>query len=83
MVEDDRFATPVDIVGRPESKIRHVRQIQLVYPLTGQGKLAFFGLSTECLRDWDEYVEMMAQISKTISWMETSGDSSIGAVLEG
>lgn len=83
VVEDDRFSTAGDILGRPENRVHHVRQIQVIYPLTDRGKLAFFGLSTECLRDWDDYVEMMAEISKTISWVETGEQSAIGAVLEG
>jgi hypothetical protein len=83
VVEDDRFATPVDILGRPQRNVHNVRQIQLIYPLADRGKLVFFGLATECLRDWDDYVAMMAGIGKTIRWARTEKQSSISAVLDG
>lgn len=83
VVEDDQFATPVDILGNPGSRPHHVRQIQVIYPLGDRGQLAFFGLATEFLRDWDDYVEMMAGISKTISWAETGERGAISMVLDG
>lgn len=83
VVEDDQFVTPVNLLGQATDKVRRVRQIQLIFPLFEQEKLAFFTLSTECLRDWDDYVGMMAEISKTIAWIELGERSAIGAALDG
>ncbi|MFD6796433.1 MULTISPECIES: hypothetical protein [Prauserella salsuginis group] len=54
------------------------------FPLVDRGQLAFFALSTECLWDWDDYVEMMAEICKTIRWAEGADEPGrIGNVLDG
>ncbi|MBB3661168.1 hypothetical protein FB384_000072 [Prauserella sediminis] len=84
VVEDDRFRNPVRVTGEPTDTTRHVRQIQVIFPLVDRGQLAFFALSTECLWDWDDYVEMMAEICKTIRWAEGADEPGrIGNVLDG
>lgn len=70
IIEDDQLRMPVNIVGHKTDKVHRMRQIQVVYPLVDSGKLAFFALVTECLRDWDDYVQMMAAICKTIERAE-------------
>ncbi|GAA1238752.1 hypothetical protein GCM10009676_24170 [Prauserella halophila] len=84
VMEDDRFSNPVRVTGEPTDTMRHVRQIQVIFPLVDRGKLAFFALSTECLWDWDDYVAMMAEICKTIRWAESDDEpSTISNVLDG
>lgn len=84
VVEDDRFRNPVRVTGEPTDTVRHVRQIQLIFPLVDRGTLAFFALSTECLWDWDDYVAMMAEICKTIRWAESDDEpNTISNVLDG
>ncbi|MCP2252244.1 hypothetical protein LY13_000983 [Prauserella aidingensis] len=84
VVEDDRFRNPVHVTGEPTDTMRHVRQIQVIFPLVDRGKIAFFALSTECLWDWDDYVAMMAEICKTIRWADGADEpGAIGNVLDG
>ncbi|OLT45129.1 hypothetical protein BJF85_01560 [Saccharomonospora sp. CUA-673] len=84
VVEDDRFQRPVRVTGEPADTVRHVRQIQVVFPLADRGELAFFALSTECLWDWDDYVTMMAEICKTLRWAARDNEfTSISNVLDG
>lgn len=82
VLEDNTFELPTNLAGHKTDHVRHVRQIQVLYPLTDNGKLAFFELCTECLRDWDDYVQMMAAICKTIEWREPE-PTNIGSVLDG
>lgn len=83
VMEDDRFQTPVNLVGHPGDVVHHVRQIQLIFPLVDRGQLVFFALSTECLRDWDDYVGMMAEICKTVTWSDSGESSTISSALDG
>lgn len=83
VVEDDLFSSTVTITGQPTDTVRHVRQLQLIFPLADRGQLAFFALSTECTQDWDDYVRMMAEICKTIRWTEASETTSISDALDG
>lgn len=82
VMEDNRFQTLTDLLGRHTGVTHHVRQLQLIFPLVDRGQLAFFTISTECLRDWDEYVRIMAEICTSIRWADTGG-SSISNVLDG
>lgn len=83
IVEETVLHPATGIQGEDTTSARHVRQIQIMFPLTEQRKLAIFALSTECLQDWDDYVEMMAQICKTIRWKQQYIESSIAAALDG
>lgn len=82
IVEDDHVELSRDPFGNENGAIKHVRQLQIVLPLTSKRQLVFFGISTECIRDWNEYVEMMAEICKTIRWQGGAGERNrISAVL--
>lgn len=71
IVDETHVGAPRDLVGNLDAVTHKVRQIQLIYPLPDRNETACFTMSTECTRDWDEYVAMMAEISKTIRWRET------------
>lgn len=83
VVDETMFQTPTNIAGGQAATMHRVRQLQLIHPLAGRGELAFFTMSTECLRDWEDYVAMMAEICKTIEWSDAGGHTTIGSVLEG
>lgn len=51
VMEDDRFHVPVNPIGQTNENSQHVRQVQVIFPLTDRNELAFFALSTDCLRD--------------------------------
>ncbi len=70
ILEDDIIKVPANFVDDESHRTHRVRQIQVVYPMTDNGKLVFFALCTQFLRDWDDYVQLMASICKTIEWRE-------------
>lgn len=82
VVQEDLVTPEVNLAGSPVQIPRRTRQFQIIMPLASRGQLVFFSLVTECLQDWDDYVAMMAEICKTITWNETQ-QSSISARLEG
>ncbi|MGH3622489.1 MAG: hypothetical protein ACRDQ5_11965 [Sciscionella sp.] len=82
VTEEDSVSSPVNIAGAPTERPAVVRQIQVSFPLPEPSNLAVFTLSTQYLRDWDEYVKMMAEICKTISWRDAT-HGRIGSVLNG
>ncbi|RCW45159.1 hypothetical protein DFQ14_103123 [Halopolyspora algeriensis] len=82
VVQEDLIIPEVNLTDNPPQNPRRTRQFQVVMPLASRGQLVFFTLATECLRDWDEYVAMMAEICKTITWNEPQ-QSSIASRLEG
>lgn len=83
VVAEDTLRPPTRITGEPTSTLRRVRQIQLIVPLSDRDQLSFFALSTECLRDWDDYVQMMAEICRTIRWRGEPDTTLINSVLDG
>lgn len=66
VIEDTTVQTDHDAMGNEDGGARSIRQLQVIVPLPSHGQLAFFSLSTECLRDWDDYVVLMAEIAKSI-----------------
>lgn len=82
VVQEDLITPEVNLTGHEEQNPRRTRQFQLIVPLPSRGQLAIFALATECLQDWDDYVAMMAEICRTITWNETQ-QSSIASRLEG
>ncbi|MDR7301057.1 hypothetical protein [Haloactinomyces albus] len=82
VVQEDLFDPEVNLTGHETQNSRRTRQFQVIAPLASRGQLVFFALVTECIRDWNEYVAMMAEICKTITWNETQ-QSSIASRLEG
>lgn len=83
VVTDDYVNTPANFNDPEQRKVVPTRQIQVLFPLTDRGQLASFALATECLSDWNDYVGMMAETTKTISWREPDEGGSVGAVLDG
>ena len=82
VTEDDLVSSPLNVAGAQTTRPTVVRQIQVSLSLPDPSDIAVFTLSTQCLRDWDEYVLMMAEICKTIGWHEADR-SRIGFVLDG
>lgn len=82
IIEDDEVEMYRDPFGEASEVIKQVRQLQVVAPLVGRRQLVYFGISTECIRDWDDYVTMMAEICKTIRW-PAGPRNRIAAVLDG
>lgn len=82
VVQEDLFVPAVHLTGQETQNPRRTRQFQVVVPLVSRGQLVVFALATEYLRDWDEYVAMMAEICKTVTWRETQ-ESSIESRLAG
>jgi hypothetical protein len=82
VVEDAVLQAPVDVLGQANDDAHRVRQMQIMFPVPDRGQLAVFALSTQFLRDWDDYVDLMAQICKTFRWTETEGGS-VSAALDG
>lgn len=68
VVEERRFSTEMTVLGRPRHREHTVRQVQLMVPFPGRRHLAVLALSTESLRDWDTYVEIMGAIARTVSF---------------
>lgn len=78
-IEDDILsATP-----EPSEKRYTVRQIQLIHPMGGLGKIACFAMATQFVDDWEDYQAIMANICKSIRWVSREGSSGIGSVLDG
>ncbi|ASU77312.1 hypothetical protein CDG81_02150 [Actinopolyspora erythraea] len=65
----------VNLTGAEHHEPRVSRQLQVIVPLVERGQLAIFGLVTECLRDWDDYVAMMAEICNSIRWRDSERSS--------
>jgi hypothetical protein len=54
------------VSGRPLDRNQEVRQLQVMFPNAENKTLTTFSLSTEFVRDWNDYTLMMAEIMKTI-----------------
>lgn len=81
VIEEVEFRLGIDLMGDPKSHDHRVRQLQVIYPMVDRGQVAMFGLSTESIGDWDDYVSIMAGICKTIRWAEPGESGKISAVL--
>lgn len=75
VVEETTLQPEVNLAGHDSAPQRRTRQFQVIIPLSSRDELAIFSLATECLQDWDDYVGMMAEICKTISWREDQRSS--------
>ncbi|MDV6012342.1 hypothetical protein [Haloechinothrix sp. LS1_15] len=82
VVSENTYTMPRRITGQQEPTTRTTRQIQVTIPILGHDKIAVFTLSTEFLRDWQDYVDMMAEICSTIAWQDHSSGT-IGSILDG
>lgn len=83
IIEEDNVNLRKDSFGTDTEEVRRVRQLQVLIPLTSRRELVCFGISTECIRDWEDYVEMMAGICKTVRRTDTQQRSHIKKVLDG
>ncbi|MBB3051910.1 hypothetical protein FHS23_002939 [Prauserella isguenensis] len=81
VIEEATFRLGLDLMGAPNPNDHRVRQLQVIYPMVDRGQVAMFGLSTESIDDWDDYVNMMAEICKTIRASESGESGKISAVL--
>lgn len=82
IAEHGAVSSPVDSLGEERETVAEFRQIQVIVPVPSRRALAVFALSTECIIDWDDYVLMMAKISKTLKWRGGS-NGTIARILNG
>ncbi len=75
IVEERGLTLPSNMFGIPGEHTHLIRQLQLLLPFPARDRIAVFALSTECLDDWDQYVDIMGAIAKTI---EFKAPSSLG-----
>ncbi|QWF84221.1 hypothetical protein [Amycolatopsis sp. CA-230715] len=81
VIDETAVHAQADLRGEHPPEATSVRQLQVMFPLPEQRRLAIFAMSTTCLRDWDDYVDMMTAICQTIEWADTGEVSRISAVL--
>ncbi|SFE15611.1 hypothetical protein SAMN04487819_108234 [Actinopolyspora alba] len=75
VVQQDTPKPEVNLTGAAHYEPRVSRQFQVIVPLVERSQLAIFGLATECLRDWEDYVAMMADICNSIQWRDSERSS--------
>lgn len=87
IVEERRFTTSTDPLGRPRSRDHVVRQVQLLLPFPGDRYLATFALTTESVADAGAYLDLMGAIARSITFVMAAGHpadgGSIAAALNG
>lgn len=83
IIEDDYVKLSRGSFGNEIEEVKQVRQLQVVIPLVDRRELVYFGISTECLQDWGDYIGMMAEICKTIRRSDIQQRSHIKTVLDG
>lgn len=80
VVEDRRFSTGMTVLGLMRQREHTVRQVQLVLPFPDRRLVAVLALSTECLADWDAYVDVMGGIAGTVSFTPPGAKTSSGMI---
>ncbi|SDP02367.1 hypothetical protein SAMN04487905_101476 [Actinopolyspora xinjiangensis] len=75
VVQQDTPTPEVNLTGAEHHEPRVSRQLRVIVPLVERSQLAIFGLVTECLRDWEDYVAMMAEICNSIRWRGSARSS--------
>lgn len=70
VIEDRRFTSAMSPWGKPRQQTHTVRQLQLMVPFPDRRFLAVFALATECLRDWETYVDILGDVAGTITFSE-------------
>jgi hypothetical protein len=73
VIEDDQVTLPSSVFGEPGEETHRTRQAQLTLPFPDGKRLATFALSTECLTDWNDLLEIFAGIARTISFHPPGG----------
>lgn len=68
VVEDRELRTPVTVLGDASDDLHVIRQLQLTLPFPDGDRLAIFTVSTECLYDWESYVDIMGGIARTVEF---------------
>lgn len=69
LVISDRVVHPVrSSVGTPDGSAHRVRQVLVALPVPGAARLTVLTLATEHLADWPAYLDLMAQIARSLGF---------------
>jgi hypothetical protein len=75
VIEDDEVSLPSSVFGKPEETTYYTRQAQLTLPFPDEKHLVTFCISTECLGDWTDLLEIFAGVARSVSFSPHGGSA--------